>query len=219
MPPWMTSSAPQETSRTRSPRRRVNAHALGQRDEHRHCAEVVVGPRHDRAASDVGGQRGDRRAQRDARRGQLPAAGERAERNEQWAGDDRPPDRQRGIDARHHGGEAPSEPALKALIEHLAGRGGVVVGQDHQRALRPRVARRGEHVERAPALGHQAAPQPWSVGHVVDEQAGGQQRDQRGEQHEPGGRGRVLRPPPRRRRAEAAHGRSRRGTAPARRRR
>ena len=64
-----------------------------------------------------------------------------------------------------------------------------MVGQDHQRALRPRVAGRGEHVERAPALGHQAAPQPRSVGHVVDEQAGGQQGGQRGEDTGPAGMG------------------------------
>ena len=106
IPPWRTSSAPQETSSTRNPSSGCVAQPLGERDQHRDGGQVVVCARADRAASDVG-EHGHRRAASRAR--PAPASPRRPlsapDRGQGRRAQHRPPQRQRGVDPLDDPGE------------------------------------------------------------------------------------------------------------------
>ena len=141
MPPWSTSSAPQETSSTRRPSSGSVAQALGERDEHGDGGQVVV-----RARGTPGGAR--RRRTRpspsseptDAGADQSAPAASGAERDQRRRAQHRPPQRQRGVDPLDDARERLAEPRLHVIVEDRAGRRGVVVGEHDQRALRVGVA-------------------------------------------------------------------------------
>jgi hypothetical protein len=156
--------------------------------EHR-CdrAEVVVRARDDGTAADVGHRRG--RAQRQGRPGgPHPAQPEqRAERDEQRAGEDElhraGPDAAAVDQLR----ERPRVPAHGPEVEGLAGVRGVVMRDDADDALGVRVTRAADDVPRR-ALGQQAArPVPAPQAALVPDAERAEPSEQRGEQAPAGG--------------------------------
>ncbi len=143
MPPCSVSSAPQETSRTRTPRRRVGGERLGEPDEPGDGAEVVVGAGDDPAAGEVRGRRDPDRLAGEADLRQRAPAGQRAERDQQRRGDDRPPEREAALVG---AALAPRDRPLEPLVEDEAGRMRVVVGEDDERPRAPRITDARDHV-------------------------------------------------------------------------
>ena len=72
-------------------------------------------------------------------------------------------------------GEQLAEPRLRLIVEDRAGRRGVVMGEDDQRALGLGIAAAGDHVPGRPQRRGRAAEHPRAVGDVV----GDRRRDQR----------------------------------------
>ena len=173
MPPWMTSSAPQEASTHAQAVGRLGAQPLGQRHQHRHRGEVVVGararsgcgrcPRTPRCASAEPASPAAMSPRRPRSDPSATSAG---------AAQQRPPQRQRGVEPLESPGKVSPEPAWKRVVEDLAGGGGVVVGEHDEGARRIGVADVADDVPGRPRRAGGAAEQPRPVGDVVGD--GGQ---------------------------------------------
>ena len=172
IPPWRTSSAPQETSSTRSPSTGCALQPLGERDQHGDRAEVVVGARAHGPSGDVGEHGRRRAASRAGRRGSPAPTARGAERDQRRRAHHRPPQRQRRVDPLDHARERLAEPRLRLVVEDRAGRCGVVMGKDDERALRRRGRRTGDHVPGRAQRRRGAAEEPRSVGDVVGDRGG-----------------------------------------------
>ena len=179
MPPWRISSAPQEARITRRPGDRALAQRLGDGDHRRDRAQVVGGAGHDLAALDVLHQRRAGGGDEGAGGGQLAAAGGGAGGDHQRPRQQAPPLRERSVDALDDSREALAESALQCRVEDLAGVGGVVVAEDHERALRFGVAELGDDVGRRLLLHHRLAPGPEAVLDVVGDQRRGAGAEER----------------------------------------
>ena len=152
-----------------------------------HAREVVVGARHDRARGDVGERRGRAEREEGAEPPQRPEAEQGAERHQRRARGDEQHHLRRGLLAVVPLRERVGRHRRQLRREHQPAVRGVVVGDEHDRALRVAVARLGDDV----------------VGGPVRERPAEDVRAARDVVGDPGGRRRADRRAP----APARHGR------------
>jgi hypothetical protein len=153
-------------------RNRLGGQAPGDGQDRGDRGEVVVGTGHHRPPRDVG--HGGHGAQRDGHPGPAHHAdpGERAERRERGAGRHERPRPQGGVVAGVGRGRDPGGRGRDARMEDQAGVGGVVVGDEDERALGARVPRVGHDVRRGAARQHPAHELAATRAVVVDEPGG-----------------------------------------------
>ena len=154
------------------PGERFGAETVRESNQDGHAREVVVGARDHLAPGDVGAE--CRRADRGdgAGREQAAVARRRAQGHQGGRRDDRPPQRQRGVEALDQAWEPPRDGALEGLVEDAPSWRGVVVRQHHERQIGAGVANLGHDVGGCPRTRDQPPPGTQAVGGVVGDRCG-----------------------------------------------
>src|SRR5439155_10701338 len=145
----------------------------GEREERRHAGGVVVGGRYDLAPADVRHRRGVAGADRRPGQAEPADAEEGAERDRQRSRK-RPPHRgRRRVHAAADAvGEGRQHAAGRVGVEHEAGVGGVVVGDENHGARSGGIAELRRHVGRGPLRQQEPAQEPRARRDVVGRSRG-----------------------------------------------
>ncbi len=171
------------------PLRRAFGQSVGQSGERRHRAQVVVCAGHHRPGADVGHGGSRAGGQEAAQAAQCAQAGQAPERQQHGAEEHREENGEALVRLGVKAGHALHGHPGQGGMEHETGVGGVVVGDEHHRALGVAIAQLGHHVVRG-SRGEGAAAKPKApAAHVVVD---GGRGDRSGERREaaPSGRGR-----------------------------